>query len=443
MKHKSIWSRFKKTRGADVPHHKYTAEMPTTYMPLPDRILLPMQQHIGATCMPVVAKGDHVHVGTLIGHTDKALGADIFSGVSGTVSDVYPVFYSSGKSDTVVAIESDKLQTIDPDVAIPVITSRDEFVAAVKKSGLVGLGGAGFPTEIKLLPPNIDEIDTLLVNGTECEPYLSTDYREIMETPETVLHGVQSYLKFFGVPRAIIGVEDNKPKAIKLLNELTADIPEIEIRSLKSRYPQGAENLLVYNITGRVVPRGKRQTDVGIVLFNVTTMSMLGKFLKTGMPLTKRRVTVSGDAIANPQNVEVTIGTKISDVIDFCGRNESARKVVVGGPMMGNAQVDPDYPIVRQNGGLLVFGEEASRVPESTNCIRCGRCTASCPMKLSPTEIKRAYDAHDVDTLEVLMADLCMGCGTCSFVCPAKLPLTPTTKLARDYMRVKLAERSA
>ena len=206
-------------------------------------------------------------------------------------------------------------------------------------------------------------------------------------------------------------------------------------------YPQGAENVLVHNVTGRIVPRGKRQTDVGVMLFNVTTMSKIGHFVRTGMPLTTRRVTVTGDAIARPQNVKVVIGTRIRDIIEYCGLAKEPHKVVVGGPMMGNAQIDLDYPLVRQNGGLLVFSEDAMEQPTTTACIRCGRCTNSCPMQLSPIAIKKAYKTQDADRLDELMADLCMGCGTCSYVCPAKQPLTQTSKLARDFMRAEMARR--
>lgn len=432
---------FRRLRGAAVPHHKVTADQATTHMPLPAEIVLPMQQHIGALCEPVVQKGDYVHVGTLIGHAPRGLSADIFSGVSGVVKAIEPVFYSTGKTDTTVIIETDGEQAVEPSIAPPNVVDRTTLLQAIKKSGIVGLGGAGFPTDIKLAPPNPDDIDTWLVNATECEPFLSTDYREMMENSDQILFAIRSCLKLLNVARAIICIEDDKPQAIQLMRDLTKQDPHIRVCSLPGKYPQGAENVLVHNATGRVVPRGKRQTDVGVMLFNVTTMSMIGRFLRTGMPLTHRRITVAGDAIARPQNVEVVIGTRIRDVIDYCGLTKEPHKVIVGGPMMGNAQVDLDYPLVRQNGGLLVFSEKGIENPSTTPCIRCGRCTNSCPMQLSPIAIRKAYRTQDIDRLDALMADVCMGCGTCSYVCPAKQPLAQTSKLARDFMRAELAKR--
>ncbi len=441
MAAEKLLTRFRRARGASVPHRKVTAELQTTDMLLPSEIVLPMQQHIGAFCEPVVKKGDHVDVGSLVGHAPRGLSADIFSGVSGTVKAIQPVFYSTGKTDTTVIIESDGLQTVDESIAPPEVVDQESFLAAIKKSGIVGLGGAGFPTDIKLKPANLDEIDVYLVNATECEPYLSTDYREIMENYEDVLYGTHETLRWLDIPKAIICIEDNKPKAVQLMRKLTADDPNISVVSLPSRYPQGAENILVYNVTGRVVPRGMRQTDVGVMLNNVTTMGAIGRFLKTGMPLVKRRYTVAGDAVATPQNLNIIIGTRLRHVMEYCGLMKEPRKIVLGGPMMGNAQIDIDYPLIRQNNGVLVFSEDGMDQPPTTPCIRCGRCTNSCPMKLSPISINKAYATQDVDRLDALKADLCMGCGTCSFVCPAKQPLSQTSKLSRDLMRAELAKR--
>ena len=437
----TLLSRFRRMRGAAVPHRKDTAELETIAMPLPSEIVLPMQQHIGALCEPAVKKGDHVDVGSLVGHAPRGLSADIFSGVSGTVKAIQPVYYSSGKTDTTVVIEADGAQTVSDTVRPPEVSDRATFLAAIKRSGLVGLGGAGFPTDIKLAPPNLEEIDLYVVNGTECEPYLSTDYREMMENAEDLLFGIRETCRHLDIPKALVCIESNKPKAIAHLRELTKDDPAIDVKSLPSRYPQGAENVLVYNATGRVVPRGKRQTDVGVMLNNVTTMASIGRFLKTGMPLVKRRFTVAGDAVERPCNVEIVIGTRLRDVLAFAGLKKEPRKIVLGGPMMGNAQIDLDYPVIRQNNGVLAFSEEGMAQPATTACIRCGRCTNSCPMQLSPIAIKKAYAVQDADRLDALMADLCMGCGTCSFVCPAKQPLAQTSKLARDFMRAEMARR--
>ena len=428
---------FRAPQGVRVPHWKDTADFPTVTMPLPSEIVLPMVQHVGAPCVPAVQKGDHVDVGTLVGKAPTAMSEDIFSGVSGTVTSVEPILYNAGKGVTVVVIAPDGAQTVDPSVAPPQVHDRDSFVAAVDRSGLVGLGGAGFPTDVKITPKNLSEIDTLLINGAECEPYLTTDNREFLECSDTVLEGIRACLTYLGIPKALICIEDNKPEAIAKMKSMTADDPTISVKVLESRYPQGAQNVLIRNATGRIVPRGARHTSVGVMMLNVTTVSTIGKYLRTGMPLVTKRLTVAGDAIERPQNVEVVIGTKICDVLDFCGLKEAPGKVIVGGPMMGASQMDVNYPITRQNNGLLAFGAERSAVRHSTACIRCGRCVNACPMGLSPVEIRQAYYDLDIEELDRLMADLCIGCGSCSYVCPARRAMTQSMTLARDLLKNK------
>lgn len=420
-----------------MPENKVTAEMPTVEMPIPETIVLPMQQHVGALCKPVVKRGDHVDVGTLVGHADKALAADIFSSVSGTVTGIVPAYYSSGKTDQTVVIATDGLQTVDPHVVPPEVHDKESFLEAMNHSGIVGLGGAGFPTDIKLAPKNLDEIETLVVNGAECEPYLSSDYREMIENADDILFGLRSCMKYLDIPKGIIAIEENKPKAIEHLTKLTQDDPTITVRTLPSMYPQGAHHILLYNMTGKEVPRGQRSTVIGAMIFNVTTISKIGLFLRTGMPLVTRRITVAGDAVERPANVQIAIGTRIHDLMDFCGLKKEPRKVVMGGPMMGNAVVDLGYPVVRQNSGLLVFADENVMYPESTPCIKCGRCVRSCPMRLNPVGIQNAYNKNDLERMDYLKADMCISCGTCSYVCPAKQPLTQTTKLARNAVRAE------
>ena len=423
--------------GVIVPHHKDTANYPTEQLPLPPKVILTMNQHTGAPCEPCVKKGDHVYVGTMVGRAPSAMSMHIFSSVSGTVKNVDPIMYNTQKGVTVVVVESDGLQEPDPDIHPPEVHDRASFLEAVSMSGIVGLGGAGFPTDIKIQPKNLDEIDTLLINGAECEPYLTTDNREFLEHPDSILAGIQACLEYLGIPSAKICIEDNKPAAIDLMTRKTAGDPRISVCVLESRYPQGAQNVLIYNATGRVVPRGARHTSVGVMMLNVTTVSSIGKYLKTGMPLVTKRLTVAGDAVRDPKNLAVPIGTPIQDIIDFCGVKEEPQKVIIGGPMMGTAQMDVNYPITRQNNGLLLFGEKASERPTATACIRCGRCINSCPMGLSPLAIRDAYVQFDADRLDELMADLCIGCGTCSYVCPAKRPLTQSVTLAKNFLRSK------
>ncbi|MDO5118963.1 MAG: electron transport complex subunit RsxC [Coriobacteriales bacterium] len=423
-------------RGIHIPHEKLTAEFETTVMPMPSQIILPMQQHVGAPCEPLPKRRQHVEAGQLVGHSDARLTADIFSPVSGIVKEIRQIHYSNGVSDVALVIEPDEEQVVHPSVKPPEITDFASLVEALKRSGIVGLGGAGFPAWAKM-NTDLSNIDTWLVNGAECEPYLSTDYREMMEHPDTILEGIKTCLDLSGVPRSLICIEDNKPKAIKLLREMAADDPRIDVFELPARYPQGASRVILRNVTGRSVPRGGHLTDVGSILFNVTTMSEIGRFLRTGMPLAKRRLTVMGDAIARPQNLEVYIGTPISEILDFCGCAPGPRKVIIGGPMMGTTQVELDVPIIRQNCGLLAFGVNGPVVPRQTACIKCSRCIDHCPIRLSPIEIHKAYLARDVAALDRLMADLCVECGTCSYVCPSKQPLVQSTHLGRAMLRAE------
>ena len=284
---------------------------------------------------------------------------------------------------------------------------------------------------------DLSNIDTWLVNGAECEPYLSGDYREMVEHPDDILAGIKACLDFSGVPKSLICIEANKPKAIELLHEMAADDPRIDVFTLPARYPQGASRVILRNVTGRSVPRGGHLTDVGALLFNVTTMSEIGRYLKTGMPHIKRRLTVMGDAIENPQNVEVFIGTPIREILEFCGLNCEPAKVIIGGPMMGSTQVDLDAPIVRMNSGLLAFKEGSLPTYRTTACIRCDQCIDNCPMHLAPIDIQKAYKRDDVKALDRLMADLCVECGTCSYVCPAKQPLAQSVRLARAKLRAE------
>ena len=423
-------------KGIHIPHNKATAEQETTQMPLPSKVMLPMHQHVGAPCVPQVKRRQHVEVGQLVGHSDARLTADIFSPVSGIVKEIRQIHYSNGLSDEAVVIEPDGEQIVYEHIAPPEVTDFESLVEALKHSGIVGLGGAGFPAWAKM-NTDLSNIDTWLVNGAECEPYLSTDYREMIEHPDTIIEGIKTCLDFSGVPRSLICIEDNKPKAIALLREMLADEPRIDVFELPARYPQGASRVILRNVTGRSVPRGGHLTDVGALLFNVTTMSEIGRFLRTGMPLTKRRLTVMGDAIARPQNLEVYIGTPISEILEYCGCAPGPRKVIIGGPMMGTTQVELDVPIVRQNCGLLAFGVNGPVVPRQTACIRCDRCIDNCPIRLSPIDIHKAYLARDVKRLDELMADLCVECGTCSYVCPSKQPLVQSTHLARAMLRAE------
>ena len=420
--------------GVIIPHNKATAELETVEMPLPSQIILPMQMHIGAQCVPLVKRKDHVDVGQLVGHAEARTTADIFSPVSGTVKELRTIYYSNGRNDVAIVIEPDGAQTVAETVKPPVVTDYASLVAAVKASGLVGLGGAGYPTGLKM-DTDLSSVDCWLVNGAECEPYLSSDYREMVERPQDLIDGIKLCLDLSGVPRSLICIEDNKPKAIELLRQAAKDDPRIDVHVLPARYPQGASRVILRNVCGKSVARGGHLTDVGALLFNVTTMSEIGRFLTDGMPHTRRRITCMGDALARHANLDVAIGTPVSEVIDYLGLSQEPDKVIIGGPMMGATQADLDVPVQRMVSGLLVLTEDACRIPPTTACIRCDACVDACPMRLAPIQIQRAYREGDVARLDKLMADLCIECGTCSYVCPAKQPLAQYTRLARARLR--------
>ncbi len=420
--------------GANVGHHKKTHGMKTAVMPLPTKIILPMQMHIGAPCTPTVNKGDEVYVGTVVGKAGGFVSADIHSGVSGKVSEIGTLRYANGASVTAVTIIPDGKQTPAEDFKTGPfeVNSPQTLVEAAQKCGLVGLGGAGFPTAVKLAPKDISQIDTLIINGAECEAYITADNSEFLECSDTVMSGIAAVKNALGIKKVVVGIERNKPEAIDLMFSLTQNDSDIKIMPLKSNYPQGAEKVLIYKATGREVPRGKLPSDVGVIVMNVTTVSTLGKFINTGIPLTTKRLTVDGSCVKNAQNVRVIIGTPISEVLSFCGGiSEETGKIITGGPMMGVSVVTTDFPVLKQNNAILAISEAEASFPEPSACMRCGRCISACPMGLSPVEIANAHAKNDVDMLNKLMVDLCMSCGTCTFVCPAKRHVSQTMALAK------------
>ena len=379
-----------------------------------------------------MAKGDQVYVGTVVGKAGGFVSADIHSGVSGTVAEITTITAPNGAKQTAVVITPDGEQKVDPTIAPPVVTDLKSFQDAVRASGLVGLGGAGFPTAVKLSPKNLDEIDILLINGAECEPYITSDNRCFIEDTHHVLNGIKQVMKYLQIPKCIIGVENNKPEAIAKM-KAAIDVDNIEVKALPCRYPQGAEKVLIENCTGREVPFPGLPSDVGVIVMNVTSIAFVSKYLETGMPLITKRLTVDGDIVAKPQNVEVIIGTPIRELFDFCGGlTAEPGKVLYGGPMMGTCVADLDQPILKNNNAVLAFSEKMARLPKATNC---GRCTNACPLGLSAKEIVQAYNKGNVELLIELNADLCMSCGTCSFVCPAKRPLAPSIALAKIMMK--------
>ena len=429
----------KHLQSIHVSHYKHTAGCATEIMPTPDVVKISMSQHIGAPCKPLVAKGDYVKVGQKIGDTDAFVSAPIHSGVSGTVTAIEEQRNAAGGFETLVVIETDKKQELSEEVKVPA-EPKDlaEFVKAVRESGLVGLGGASFPTHIKFNPKNIDDVHALIVNAAECEPFITSDHRLMLENPDELLDGCLLIMKYIGLDKGYIAIEENKPDAIELLNKKIAErgLTNIETFKLQARYPKGAERVLVYEITGKTMDAGVLPADMGVILDNVTTVAFVGQYFKTGLPLTTKRVTVDGDAVAQPKNVIAPIGTSVADVIEFCGGYKAEpKKILMGGPMMGRAIYSDAVPMVKNNNAILAFSGPQSLVKEETACINCGRCHQACPFKLIPTALAKAYEARDAQALKDLRVMQCMNCGSCSYICPAHRPLGFINTLGKTVLK--------
>lgn len=424
--------------GVRAPHRKYTAQAETVIMDIPSRVIIPMVQHIGAPCTPTVKKGDNVKVGQVIGDSEAYVSCPVHSSVSGTVSRVEPMLYASGKPVMSVEILSDGKQEYLEDLTPPQIKNKEDFLKAIRRSGLVGLGGAGFPTHVKLSPPKDKTIDFLVINGAECEPYITSDYRELMENPLGVIKGIQLVLDMLDIPKAVIGIEDNKPKAIQLVTEKASTDPRISVLPLRSKYPQGAEKMLIYAATGRKVPSGKLPADVGCVVLNVNSASFIASYLETGLPLIHKRVTVDGPVVKEPKNVLVPIGASLQDVIDFCGGfTSNPFKILMGGPMMGIAQYSLETSVIKNTNAILALDKKEGDLPPESACIRCGRCVQACPMNLIPSDLNRLVMAGKYDELEKFRVLDCIECGSCSWSCPAKRHLVQSIRIGKDAVRRK------
>ncbi len=418
----------KKLKGIRLKHRKNTENSATVEFPLPKKVRIPMSMNMGAACQPLVKVGDEVKVGQKIGDTDVPFSVPVHSGVSGKVTAVGDYRTAMGAVCKIVEIETDGQQTVSEEVKPPVVTDRDSFLKAVRESGACGLGGAGFPTHIKLNPKN--PIDTLIINGAECEPYITADYREMIECPEDIIGGINMIKERLGIKNAKLAIEANKPQAIRNFEEMAKNDDTIDIVTLPSVYPQGAEKIIIYNSTGVVVKEGELPADGGVIVINISTVAFLYRYMQTGMPLVKRRITVDGNAVGEPKNVSAVIGTPFREILEFCKTDMDAMiKLIGGGPMMGMSIPDVEMPVVKTSNALLAI--KSYDVSKTTNCIRCGRCVRVCPMELVPADIDRAYRIRNIDELKKLNVLLCMNCGSCTFVCPANRKLAETNQLAK------------
>ena len=419
--------------GIHVRHNKNTENAETKQFPLPKRLTVLMSQAMGAPCTPTVKKGDEVKLGQVIGNTDAFMAAPIHSPASGTVADIADYLLPSGARCKAVVIDTDGEQTVSEEVKPPVIGTREEFLAAVRASGCVGLGGAGFPTHVKFaFDPKKTPIDTLGLNGAECEPYITADYREFVENGEDVINGILTVMDKLDIPMCKIGIEENKPEAIRLMTEAASKHKGIEVVTLPSSYPQGAEKVLIHSCTGRIVAEGELPSNQGVVVMNVSTAGFLSRYFRTGMPLVTKRLTIDGNAVTKNQgNYFVPIGTRVSELLEYCGAKDP-EKVLYGGPMMGMALYDTEQVITKTNNAVLAFVNV--KEPVTTACIRCGRCVRACPLNLMPTLLEQAYDSRDVSELQRLKVILCMNCGCCTYVCPAHRHLAEKNQLAKALL---------
>ncbi len=398
-------------------------------------MVFPLSQHIGAPAKPLVAAGDQVLVGQKIGEPGGFISACVISSVSGTVKTIEPRMVANGSMVPSVIIENDgKYQTVEGfgKERDPKTLSKEEIRTIVKEAGVVGLGGAGFPTHVKLTPKDESKIDTIIVNGAECEPYLTSDYRMMLEEPESIIKGLNIILQLFDNAKGVIGIESNKPEAIKLMTELVKDEPRITVCPLQTKYPQGGERTLIYAITGRKINSTMLPADAGCMVDNVDTVISIYNAVAKGIPLIRRIITVTGDAITNPQNYNVRIGTNYSELIEASGGFKTEpEKVISGGPMMGQALFNFNIPVTKTSSALtcMTNDEVAGNAPSA--CIRCGRCVKVCPGNIVPQMIMDAAERSDMERFVKLNGMECCECGCCAYICPARRPLTQAFKEMR------------
>ena len=434
-------------KGVHPDDHKhFTSDKLIETLPLPDHVFIPLQQHIGASCTVAVEKGQEIRTGQVVGTSEAYVSSPVHSSITGTVKDIGTFAHPVGSKVQMVYIQ----RTTDEDQwdLMPVISDWQSVVVnelnqRVRDAGIVGLGGAAFPTHVKLAPPKDKPIDTFILNGCECEPYLTADHRAMVEQADKILTGMAIIMKILGVKDGFIGVENNKPDAIEVLRQAVLQGGyNFKVISLPVKYPQGAEKMLIQSVLKRQVPTGGLPMDVGTVVNNIGTAMAVADAVTAGKALVERIVTVTGDGIAEPKNVLARIGTPFRNLLDYCGGlKDGANQVFMGGPMMGIAQHNLDVPVIKATSGIVCTAEPGQPAEKSMPCIRCGSCVTACPMFLLPTRIARLSEMGHTTAAEELGIMNCIECGSCSFVCPSHIPLVQWIRLGK--LRVGEMKRKA
>lgn len=423
-----------------------TESCPFEEIPIPKLIVLPLTQHIGKPAKPLVNKKEIVKKGQMVAEFDGFISAPIHSPVNGVVKDIHrePTVLGFPKDSIIIETNQETgnlfYESLNDDKI-----SGEEIRERVKMAGIVGQGGAAFPTHVKLTPPKEGKIDKVIINACECEPYLTRDYRLILERTDDLISGLKLIMKSLDVQDGVIGIEDNKPKAIEILSKKLFNQKNIKVETLKTKYPQGAEKMLIKAVTGKEVPPGKLPIDVGVVIQNVGTAIAINDAVTKGEPQITAALTVSGRGINQPKNLIVPVGTPLKDVLDYCGgiKNE-ATKIIVGGPMMGIAQYNLNSPVMKATSGILVLTEEEVNQFEETNCLKCGKCIEVCPLGLMPTKLARLSQLNKIEESEKYGVTVCMECGTCTYTCPANIQLVQWIRLAKQQvLKIQRERKSA
>ena len=423
--------------GIHPEKFKLSADVAIEDAGLPDIVYIPIKQHIGSPAKILVKPGDKVKAGTHLADADGVISADVFSSVSGEVLKVEEVEGNTGYLENMITIkvvgdEWEKNIDRSTDIIKEISFSTEEIIKKIREGGIVGMGGAGFPTPVKITVPDNKKVRQLIINGIECEPYLTADDRLMIERAEEIVIGAKILNKALGIQNAVIAIDENKPKAIAAMKKITKSYVGVNVRVLKTKYPQGAEKQLIEAVTGKEIPSGKLPIDVGCIVQNVGTVFAVYEMVMKNKPLFERIVTVSGDEACEKKNFRVRVGTPASFLIKkTCNDVDKIGKIIFGGPMMGLSAINIDAPITKLTSGVLLMSENKAHKPEETNCIRCGKCNDACPMGLRPFAIVKAIKDQDYSLLGDLSVLDCIECGSCAYVCPAKIPLLDYFKLGK------------